>query len=275
MKKLFESLWVIPLFIMATTVLAGEITKPSGSSQAPVVKKGDDKTTGHGSIAFLQASKAKKHLFLFVYEGKDEKTIAAQKILESTMSKMTNRAQWVAVDRKDPAEKDLIDKYQLNTAPMPMVLVLAPNGVITGGFRGDGLTEKQLQEAIAGPGLQKCLKALQERKLVLLCVQNKATKSNDAAMQGVNDFKADTRYAQSTEIVKIDPADGGEGKFLSQLQIDPQAAEAVTAFLAPPRVALGVYTGATSKDAFVKALTDATVPSCGPGGCGPSGCGPQ
>jgi hypothetical protein len=105
-------------------------------------------------------------------------------------------------------------------------------------------------------------------------VQNGKTKSNDAAMQGVSSFKSDVRFAKFTEVVKIDPTDAGELKLLSQLKIDPNTTEAVTAFLAPPGAVIAKYNGATDMNTMVAALTAATSGGCGSGGCGPSGCGP-
>ena len=62
---------------------------------------------------------------------------------------------------------------------MPLVLAVAPNGAVTGGFPTT-FEKQQLVDAIATPSTQKCLKALQDGKLVFLCVQNGETKSNDA-----------------------------------------------------------------------------------------------
>ena len=188
------------------------------------------------------------------------------------MAKMTDTAQWVAVDRGAPAEKGLVDKYRLGAAPMPLVLVVAPNGAITSGLVGPQATEEALQNALASPCMQKCLKALQEGKLVFLCAQNKATKTNEAALKGVNDFKADARFDKFTEIVQVDPTDAAEAKFLAQLKIEPKTDEAVTAFLAPPGAIIGTYKGATDKNALVSAITAAASGGCGPSGCGPSGC---
>ena len=118
------------------------------------------------------------------------------------------------------------------------------------------------------------MKQLQENRLVFLCVQNAATESNDASMQGVRQFKADARFAQATEIVMLDPTDAAEAKFLGDLQIDPKTKAAVTVFLAPPGAPLAVYEGATKKDELVAVLEKASA-GCGPGGsCGPGGCCP-
>jgi hypothetical protein len=240
-------------------------------SAVPVAQAPD---SGSGLAAIRQAAEANKHLFVFVYAADDELTRAARKTVESAMAKMPDTAQWVAVDRGAPAEKGLVDIYRLGAAPMPLVLVVAPNGAITGGIVGPQVNEEALQNALASPCMQKCLKALQEGKLVFLCAQNKTTTANEAAMKGVNDFKADVRFAKFTEIVQVDPADAAEGKFLAQLKIEPKADEAVTAFLAPPGAIVATYTGATDKNTLVTAITTAASGGCGPSGCGPasSGC---
>ena len=96
---------------------------------------------------------------------------------------------------------------------------------------------------------------------------------NSAAMRGVNDFKSDPRFAQFTEIVTIDPANKVEGKFISQLKIDPNTNGAITAFLAPPGSIIGKFEGATDKNMLLASLQRAMA-SCG-SGCGPQGCGPK
>jgi len=226
------------------------------------------------TTALRQAADAKKHLFVFVREKDDEQTREGRKTFDTVVSKLGDAVQWIAIDRSDPSESEFVEKYGLKAAPMPLVLAFAPNGAIVGGFVGPRLTEQQLLNALASPVMQACLKALQDRKLVLLCAQNSTTKSNDTAMKGVNEFKADSRFAQFTEIVMVDPSDTAEKKFLTQLQIDPKADQAATVFLAPPGAIIGKFSGATDKNKLVATLQAASS-GCGAGGCGSSGCGPR
>ena len=228
-----------------------------------------------GLAAIKAATDANKHLFLFVSENDSEETASAKRAFEAAAGKLGDTAQLTFIDKNEASEKPVVEKFQLNRAPMPIILALAPNGAITGAFFGEKLKDPQLQDSIAGVGEQQCVKALQDRKLVFLCLQNTATKSNDAAMQGVNDLKADTRFAQFTEVVTIDPSADAEQSFLAKLQLDPKMTEATTAFLAPPGVLISKVTGATNKDALVAALVAASSGGCGAGGCGPKGCGPR
>ncbi|MCX6843069.1 MAG: hypothetical protein NTX53_12395 [candidate division WOR-3 bacterium] len=226
-----------------------------------------------GSAALKRAAAAGKYLLILFYRNDDDSTEAMKKVFAGAARKLAGRANSITINVADSAEKDIVAKFGVDRAPMPLALVVAPTGAVTGGFPGK-VTEEQLSGAFVSPGLANCLKALQAGKLVLLCVQNASTKSNDVALKGVQAFKADARYAQFTEIVSLDPADAAEAKFLEQLKIDPKTSEAVTAFMAPPGAVIAKYNGATDKGAMIAALTAATSGACGTGGCGPSGCGP-
>ncbi len=118
------------------------------------------------------------------------------------------------------------------------------------------------------------MKRLQGNRLVFLCVQNATTESNDAAMQGVRQFKADARFTRATQIVMLDPAEAAEMEFLKDLQIDPKTKAALTVFLVPPGAPIAMYEGATDKDELVATLQNASS-ACGPGACGPGGCPPE
>jgi predicted small lipoprotein YifL len=210
-----------------------------------------------GMAALRRASAAGKHLLILFYRTDDDSTRAMREVFASAVSKFSKRASSVIVSVTDPAERELVAKYQVDRAPMPLALVVAPSGAVTGGFAGE-VTKEQLSGAFVGPGTATCLKALQDNKLVLLCVQNASTRSNDAALKGAREFKADARYEKITEIVSVDPSDTTEAKFLGQLRIDPKTVAAVTAFLAPPGSVIATYTGATDKNTLVAALTAAT-----------------
>lgn len=226
----------------------------------------------NGTKAIQNASKENQHLFIFFYKDMNEKTIQLQKIFDQTMQKLSGQSRSVKVKATDPAEKPIIDRFNLKRSPMPFVLVLAPNGAITGGFTS--FTEEQLMDSFTSVGAARCLKALQERKLVLLCLQNDQTVNNDAALQGVRDFKADQRFSNAAEIIMINPADKNEHRFLNQLSLGTHSNQALTVLISPPAEVIGTYQGPTTKDKMITDLQKASSGCCGPGGCCPGGCCP-
>ncbi len=227
-----------------------------------------------GRAAMEEAARQGKYLFAFFWKSDDEPTKAMRRVFDEAMKDLADRADAVAVRVDDPSERPLVTKFGLDRAPMPLVLAIAPNGAVMGGFPRS-FTSTELQSAFGSPSAERCMKALQDGKLVFLCVQNASTRSNTEAMQGVRQFQADPRYQTATEVIVLDPADSREAPFLGDLEIDPKTAVAVTALVAPPGVIIAQVEGATDKQALVEALQKAASSPCAGGACGPGGCGPR
>ena len=120
---------------------------------------------------------------------------------------------------------------------MPVVLAIAPTGAATKAFPKQ-FDEAQLQQAFVSPCTAKCMRAIQDRHSILLCVQNDKTQFNQEAMQGAEAFKADPQYAKGIEIIVLNPADEAEQHFLADLQVDPGTTTAVTVLVMPPALRL-------------------------------------
>jgi hypothetical protein len=155
-----------------------------------------------GAVAIEKAAKANKYLFIYFFEGQDAQTAAMNGVFQTAMAKMTDRADSIAVSIADPAEKTIVNKFSLRGAPMPLVLAIAPTGAPTRAFPKQ-FEEAQFQQAFVSPGTAKCMKAIMDRHLLLICVQNGKTQFNQEAMQGVEAFKADPQYAKVTEVVTL------------------------------------------------------------------------
>ena len=219
-----------------------------------------------GVVAFDRVAKANEYAFVFFFRTDDERTESMRTALESGVEDLSEKAEVVVVDVTDPLEKAAVDKFGVSRAPMPLILAIAPTGAVTKSwFRN--FDAAQLEQAFVSPGEAGCLKALQGRKMVLVCVQNGKTTHNDEAMLGVNEFKADRLYAARTAVVSIDPTDESEADFLKKLRVTPETEEAVTVLMAPPGRPVATFAGATNKADIIAATKKAGS------GCDPkSGC---
>ncbi len=223
-----------------------------------------------GLAAIERAAKANKYLFIFFVKQDDAQTRTMGQVFNEAVNALAGRADSVVVPITDPSEAGVVTKFRISQAAMPLVLVLAPNGAVTGGFPGN-FTKEQLMGAFVSPSMERSLGVLQQGKLVLLCVQNGKTRGNAEAMNGVRAFKADQRYGQATEIVMMDPGQPGERPFLAKIGISNPVEEATTILLAPPGSVVGSFKGATDKNQIVTTLTSA-LSGCG-AGCKPGQCG--
>jgi hypothetical protein len=249
--------------VMALAMVLGLVIAVGGAGA-------QDQQTSKGMAAVESATKAGKYAFIFFYNDDGDQTASMRQIFKGAVAKVSKSAARVEVNVADPSEAAIVSKYGVAGVPMPFVLAIAPNGAITGGFPAP-FEERQIVDAFATPGTQASLKAIQEGKTVLLCIQNAGTTLNDAAMKGVRDLKADPKYAASTEIITLDPSDPAEAKLLGMLGVDPKISQALTVCLVPSGQATAKLSGATTKEMIAGSLKS------GGGGCCPGGaksCGP-
>lgn len=231
--------------------------------------------TSEGMAVIERAAAAEKFAFVFFWKEQSPQTDKAWSVLQPAMAKLADRAEVTAVRVTDPAEKELVARYDLGRSPMPLVLAIAPCGAVTKAFPG-GFTEAQLRTAFVSPCTQLCLKAIQDQKLVLVCVVDQQGAREPVTLpRAVQEFKADGRFGPATEIVLINASDEGESAFLQELQVDPRTPKPLTVFLAPPGSVIGKFDARATKEQFVAQLAAVQSDPCAGGKCGPNGCGPK
>ena len=259
--------------VVSLVVLGVWMTSLATMAEPPVAQSAPAAASA-GATAMEKAAKDKKYLFVFFFDGEDSHTSAMKGVFETAMAKMTDRADAMAINVSDPAEKPIVDKFSVRGAPMPLVLAIAPTGAATHAFP-KRFDEAQFQQAFVSPCTARCMKAIQDRHLILLCVQNGKTQFNQEAMQGVEAFKADPQYAKVTEVVTLNPSDKAEKSFLKALEVDPETTTALTLLVTPPGAPVATFAGAVTKEEIAAKLA-AAQSSCCPGGkCGPGGCCPK
>lgn len=226
------------------------------------------------AAALEKAAKDNKYLFVFFWKDDTQQSRVMRGVFQAAMAKLSDVAATVEVQTADPAEKPIVDRYGVSRAPMPLVLAIAPNGAVTKGLPGR-FDENQLRQALVSHGTAECMKGLQDRKLVLLCVQPASPQVRQVSLQkGVQEFTADREYGPSAKVVVLNPSDTAETPFLKSLQVDPQTTVPVTVLMAPPGALMGTFSGEVTKEQLVAKLKSAQSGCCPGGKCGPGGCGP-
>ncbi len=195
------------------------------------------------SLAYRPASPTSdqsQHKFTFLLFSKQDNanTQRVTADLSSAIAQRSDRAEWKAVNVADPANREIVERYQVGRAPMPLVLCVAPNGAITGAIVGR-VTEKQIDAALVTPTMARCMKSLQAGKVVVVHVKSDAAVPLPA---GAEMFLADPAFqnrATTESYVINDPA---EDRFQRDLKIDPAKFDGSTVVvLAPPGVLVGKF----------------------------------
>jgi len=246
----------------ASARVAGAATEGRGAAQA------SQALTSPTERAIDRARKEGEYVFLLFYRPNDRGDAKMKGAFDRAQARLTEKAVFVSVDMASRAEARLIDKYDVRRAPLPLTLVMAPNGAIVRAFT-QPVQEDALANAFASAKVAEVLKALQDRKLVTLCLQGPTTKHNSESLLATRQFVSDAKLAGQAVLVVADPQK--EPDLLKRCGIAVEPADSTTVMLLPPGRLIAKISGATTKDVLLARLQSGLA-SCG-SGCGPSGCG--
>lgn len=231
--------------IVGLSVSQAHAQQPARTPAAPA-------RLSQGEQQIAASSKAGHFSFILFYRTNDRLTQAAYQTLKTEVGKRKNMAILpVRLDNAD--ERGLIERFDATRAPMPSIVALAPNGAVSGVF-SQQIKPEEIEGAIITPGYAQCVKAMQDNRIVLLCVQ---PESRAFVPQGVQQFQADRLYRERTQLVSIRANDPAEARFIQQLRLKTDATTPQVVFMAPPGVLLGAYdsnvTHAVLTETLVKA----------------------
>ncbi len=233
-------------------IALGFSSLPSGSLLAQ--QSGVSAVSGSRVQTILeQSAQQGKYTFVLFYKQNDESTSAMNTVLQDSLANETNRSTATFVQVGDPAEQALVAKYDIARAPMPMTLVIAPNGAVTGMF-AQRLNRESISGAFVTPTMMATMKSLQAGKLVFVTVHGAGKPLAPVAMK---DLQSDPHFSTRMVSLAMYAADPKEAMFMGQMQLDPNLTDTKTVLLAPPGVLVGKFDATASKAEIAAVLANA------------------
>jgi len=212
---------------------------------------------------------AKENTFTFIVFYKED-SAATRAMLNITRESTTNRAECSAVviaNANDPAERELVERFGIGRAPMPLTVAVAPNGAITGVF-AKSLNAQHIETAIVTPTMARCMKSLQSQKLVFVVASHD---DKPQVPQGVRALQKDPLFKDRIELTGLRLDDPAETRFINQMKIDAAKVNGPYAVLiAPPGVLVGHF-DATATDKSIAAAIHKSGQCCDDPNCKHSG----
>ena len=226
--------------------------------------------TTNANSAITSAAAAKEFLGLVFYEKQDTSLTGMTSSIAAFNKTLAKKITVFKASLSDPVNKDVAGKYGIQGGgDLPILLILAPNSAITGGYP-KAVTSVQLKQSISVSDLMlKTLQPLQEQKVALVALQNTTTKFNMESWAGVSDFASDPNFKQVVTAIKADPSAAGSQEFMKQCQLVAPLTEATVVVLLPPGRIGKVFKGKVAKVDILGALQSCSSgSSCKPGSCG-------
>jgi hypothetical protein len=190
-----------------------------------------------------------KPVFLLVSDGPGEGLETARRVAREAQGQVPT-AVLVELDRRDPNQAQAVAKFRVAAAPVPLVIVIASNGVATGAARPHNPAAAQrLVSLIPSPKKADYLKILSEQRIALV-----AASKPDMAERGplYEALGAAVKALEGrAQFVLVDLGDAAEEKFLADLKIAKDSARPVLVVVNPKGLVLGTLLGAPTAEQIV------------------------
>jgi len=222
--------------------------------------------------ALRTAAKHQRYAFVTFYRPNDATSMKMLAAVKSIEGKLADRADFVSVDMSNQANWTVISRYGANRSPMPLTIVVAPNGAVTAGYPTAINVDADFSGVFVSPGQAAVLKVMQESRIAVVCLQNEKTKYNSECTANANALRKDQRVGSVVTLVTIDPADPAEAKFMQQAKIDTNSPNARIVVFAAPGKVIGTFDGNTPPATISASLQRSLGGGCSGGQCGPGGC---
>ncbi len=208
------------------------------------------------------ASSQGKAVFLVVTQGNAPGTDRAMQIAQQAQG-LAPATAVVVLDRGAAENQELVTRYRLLGAPVPLILVVAPNGVVAGGALLKDATPQALVKAIPTPKKAEFLLNLSQKMAVIVVISKKTmVEPRSAIFQACTE--ATRRLERKVTTVVVDMDDKAEKAWLKELNVGPREAAPVTAVFNAKGQKTQVFRAVMSAEDLVKAVTKKVA--CCPGG---------
>ena len=227
------------------------------------------RVNGQTSVEIEKAAKSCKPVFLVAYNANGADADKAFAIANEAKKTLKASSLVIKMNTTDAANGDLVAKYRLAGAPMPLILVLDKNGTTAGGLALKDATSAKLVEMIPSPKTSELIKALADGKSVYIVVYKESMTSKKSIVDNCAVACSKMDNKSLTVLVGLD--DKNEAKLLQTLKADPNAKEPVTYVINKSGQVAGTYTGMTDVNTLVSTAKKAPAGGCCPSGSS-SGC---
>jgi hypothetical protein len=214
--------WLVPL--LALSVVANS-SSTIGAEGSPAEQQ------------LAAASAAQQYAYLVFYRQNDAATQAMQATVAAQVGQSEGKTVLVPVQIGDAAEAKLVARYDATRTPLPCVMGIAPNGAVSGVYPLK-VEAAQLERAVLTPKYSEMVKALQEQKIVVVCMQ---PANGGLTPPSIQQFAKLPAFQGRTHSITVQADDASEQRFFERMKVSPDLSATSLVIFAPPGVFVGKF----------------------------------
>lgn len=240
---LSSSRWILPALLIAACFA------PRGASAAAL----EDITA---------ANKAGKTVFLVVTDAAGRNLQAARDAAKAAQQRTPNSTV-IELNRSDPSQAAAVKGYRVAGAPVPIVLVIASNGVAAGGSLVKKGAVERLVSLVPTPGKAEYLKVLSQKKTAIVVFSHAKMPLQSPLFEQISTVVQQTKG--KVVPVLVDVTSKSEQPFLKEWKINARSTTPTVVMMNPKGQTLGRMTGAPTAQQMME--TSKKRPCCGDPAC--------
>jgi len=182
------------------------------------------------------------------------------------------KSEVLTLDRSDKTNAEIVKKYSLAGSQTPLILVVASNGVVSGGYLKSQATAENLIASIPTKRQAEALLGFSQNKPVFVVVSKKSMKDKTTAIEECK--KACTALKGNAVVVDVNLDDKSEASFIKLLNPDLTATKTnVLVFNGKGQFSSKYESPFESASLAASATKVIKSGGCCPGGSNSGGCG--
>lgn len=212
-----------------------------------------------------EANRLGQVVFVVLYQGETPGLAKAREVATAARGRVAASAV-VELDRAVAENADAVARFRVQAAPVPLLLVVAQNGVAVGAVRpADEQALERLLRLVPSPGKAATFQLLAQKRVALIAFARPDMAERGALYEALSEVSKTLKEAVGT--VLVDPADPAEAGFAAEWKVPADAPRPVLAVVSAKGQPLGRLEGAPGAKEILDAVKR-KAPCCTDPGCG-------
>lgn len=186
-----------------------------------------------------------KTVFVVLTDSKAQGLDTARRVAKAAQERVA-KSEIVVLNRDDIANRAAVAQYRVAGAPVPLVLVVASNGLPVGAAKpmAPGASER-LVGLVPSPAKAKYLKILSQRQVAMVVFSRRTMEEQSPLFEQITAFGRMPKIGTGTVLVNLD--DNAEAAWIKQWKMDPKTIKRpLLIFVNPKGQVIGQLEGAPS-----------------------------
>lgn len=250
MRTILKFFWLALIFAnISSDLISGTIT----GGDVKIVKENPEKALADAS--------AQNHNVILVITDKNQTGEEASLALAQETAALTTNTLVALINKDNSEHQALLQKYNLLRYPAPYLIILSPDGVVTGGVVPGKMEAARLATFVPTARYNEALKARSEKKPSFVLIHGNQDGNYTQWVNRLNESAS--KLTPQASVITVPVTDATEKSFIERLGVQPVANENVVVVLNSAGMVTGKFNTLPEVGVLTQTATKQISKGCG------------